>query len=374
MVNFEFPPIGSGGGKGCLEILKEFTENSNDIAVDLITSGLNKGTEIETLSDNINIYRIGVAKNSLQRWTKLEIIIWLYKATLLYKKLQNQNSYTCAHAFFGFPSGLPCYVFRKKLPYIISLRGSDVPGINPRFKLDYKLIGPLFRKIWQNADCIIACSNGLRDRARKFQPSLNIGVIENAVNRNIFFPDNNEHPGPLRMITVGRLSESKRVDLLIKTMLKLREKGIDVSLDIIGDGSEKAFLEKLTKTLGLEHNINYLGLLPSNKLPAQYRSHNLYISASCSEGMSNAMLEAMACGLPIVTTLCEGVEEIVTDNGIVVKDDPEAFANAIERLSLDRKELKSMSDNSISNAEKFSWNHVAQSYLDLYKKTYIQNF
>jgi glycosyltransferase involved in cell wall biosynthesis len=88
------------------------------------------------------------------------------------------------------------------------------------------------------------------------------------------------------------------------------------------------------------------------------------------EGMSNAMLEATASGLPIVTTRCEGVDELIGDNGIVVEDSqPPSLAAAIGKLAEDRRTLTAMSIAARRRAESFGWDKVARQYLDLYKMT-----
>ena len=83
-------------------------------------------------------------------------------------------------------------------------------------------------------------------------------------------------------------------------------------------------------------------------------SHDMFVSASMQEGMSNAMLEAMASGLPIITTKCEGVEELISDNGIVVgTDSAESLAEAIIKLADNRQQYKMMCAAARSRAGKF---------------------
>jgi glycosyltransferase involved in cell wall biosynthesis len=85
--------------------------------------------------------------------------------------------------------------------------------------------------------------------------------------------------------------------------------------------------------------------------------------------MSNAMLEAMASGLPIVTTRCEGVDELIADNGIVVDEpQPAALAAALGKLAGDATLVQTMSAAARQRAERFSWPAVADAYLRLYAK------
>ena len=102
-------------------------------------------------------------------------------------------------------------------------------------------------------------------------------------------------------------------------------------------------------------------------MPQIYRENDVFVMSSAHEGMSNAMLEAMASGLPIITTRCEGVEELITDNGIVTeRADAESFAEALKILAQGDKSYKQMCTGSRIQAEKLSWNTVARQYLDCY--------
>lgn len=104
-------------------------------------------------------------------------------------------------------------------------------------------------------------------------------------------------------------------------------------------------------------------------MPDIYRQHDIFVTASMQEGMSNAMLEAMASGLPIVTTRCEGVDELIGDNGIVVEDArPEMLAAAVRRLADDPALRQAMSLAARKKAESFGWDKVAEAYLQIYAK------
>jgi glycosyltransferase involved in cell wall biosynthesis len=173
----------------------------------------------------------------------------------------------------------------------------------------------------------------------------------------------------MKLLTVSRLIERKRIDLLIKAVSLAKDAGLDVCLNIAGEGNLGGELRKLSQELNVSERIFFLGRIPSEKMPQIYRQNDVFVMSSAHEGMSNAMLEAMASGLPIITTECEGVKELITDNGIVTeRADAESFAEALKTLVQDDKSYKQMSTASRAQAGKLSWNTVARQYLDCYNR------
>ena len=343
MANYEFPPIGGGGANANLALLREFA-GRDDIEVDLITSGAR--FSCSRFADNITVHTIGIRKKELHYWRKREVIEWLIKAGPYYRKLIEGGDYDLAHAFFGFPTGWLCWRNAGKLPYIISLRGSDVPGQNPRLKIDYNLLSPVFKWIWNRSVCLAACSEGLKQRALNFMDTDKIEVIPNGVNLEEFRPAKQKpEMTPLRLITVGRLSETKRVDKLIRAIETFKKQDIHLILTIVGTGALIKQLEQMVSDRNLNDQIEMTGRVSPEQMPELYENAHIYVSATMQEGMSNAMLEAMASGLPIVTTRCEGVEELIDGNGIVLDDaEPESFAAAIKSLSSNPDKYQMMSE------------------------------
>jgi glycosyltransferase involved in cell wall biosynthesis len=95
----------------------------------------------------------------------------------------------------------------------------------------------------------------------------------------------------------------------------------------------------------------------------------MFVSASYQEGMSNAMVESIASGLPIITTRCEGVEELISDNGIVVgTDSAETLARAIGALADNQQQYNMMCVAARHRAGKFSWQAVTEEYINLYHR------
>ncbi|MFH1613709.1 MAG: glycosyltransferase family 4 protein [Planctomycetota bacterium] len=365
MANYEFPPIGGGAGNAHLCLLKEYA-CIDDLEVDVLTSAPKPGFTIEKFSRNITIYKVGLHKKDLHFWRKIEVIEWLLKAEFHYRGLLRQNHYDLAHAFFAFPTAWLCYRYAARLPYIISLRGSDVPGLNPRLALDYKLLAPVFRQIWKNAVAIVACSEGLRKRALQFLSTVDIDVIPNGVDISRF---SQSHPRDnlqiFRLLTVGRLSASKRIELLIAAVAQMNKKYPGITLTIAGGGGLQENLRKIVEQSRLQGIVRILGWIPSWKMPQLYQQHDLFVSATAQEGMSNAMLEAMASGLPVVTTACEGTDELITDNGIVVNDaEPSAIEHEILALFHDHQKYIRMCAASRIKASAFRWERLAGEYLE----------
>lgn len=377
MLNYEFPPIGGGGGQAHLSLLKEFAGH-RDLVVDVLTSAPKPGFSVESFADNIRIHKVGIRKEHLHFWRRGEVIAWLLKARSHHRRLLHETRYDLAHAFFGFPTGWLCSRTAKRLPYVISLRGSDVPGGNARLQRDYKVLGPLvFKPIWQRASALVACSEGLKQRALRFMPSAQIDVIPNGVDLERFTPARDPGEvgkgGTLRLITVGRLTTTKRLPMLIEAVERMSRQGCDVQLTIVGGGALEGELRKRVSAEWFRGVVTLTGRRNARRMPEMYHKHDVFISASAQEGMSNAMLEAMASGLPIVTTRCEGVDELIADNGLVVDEpSPEALADALLALVADRAKCRIMSVAARKQAERFTWRRVANRYLELYEAIVTQ--
>jgi glycosyltransferase involved in cell wall biosynthesis len=368
MLNYEYPPIGGGGGNAHRHLLTEYAKQEN-LHIDVLTSFPHPGHSTESFSENITIYKVGIHKKNLHYWRKTEVLEWLFKANRKLKTMLAEKQYDLAHAFFGFPTGWLTYRHRTKLPYLISLRGSDVPGANPRLALEYKLLGGLFRKIWKNADLLVANSSGLAQRAKQFAPFLNYKVIPNGIDTDRFVPAQNKPPlKPFKLIAVGRLSQVKRLDVAIQAIHRARDLGLDVEITAVGDGNLMDELKNLAEKLGITDCVHFTGWLEPDQIPECYQSHHAFLLTSINEGMNNAMLEAMASGLPIISTACEGTQELVTDNGLIISDPtPENIAKAIIEIAKDPKRYDQMAELSQKMAEKFSWANTAEQYLELYK-------
>jgi len=369
VLNYEFPPLGGGAGNATYYLLKEFAKN-NKIFIDLVTSSIGEYKE-EQFSDNIKIYYLNIGKKGLLHYQKQkDLLIYSWKTYWFCKKLKNKEKYDLIHAFFGIPCGFIALLL--KLPYIVSLRGSDVPFYNKRFFwLDKYIFQYLSKLIWRKAESVVTNSQGLKNLANQILPTKNINIIYNGVDMVQFRPiskKNNE----LVFLSTSRLIKRKGVEYLIYAFLDFIKLYKNCKLLILGDGDLKSYLMQLVNKSEFKKNIFFLGTIDHKNLHEYYQQSDVFILPSLNEGMSNSILEAMASGLAVITTDTGGTKELINENnGIIIdKHNARSIYLAMENLYLNKKLLNKIK---ISNREKvinFSWKNIANQYLTLYLNQY----
>ena len=144
-----------------------------------------------------------------------------------------------------------------------------------------------------------------------------------------FFEKFGEHNGEIRLLYVGRISREKDLDLLAAAYRRLRDEGLPVQLFVVGHGPySEAFAKSLPEAI-------FTGYLTGNELAAAYASADIFVFPSTTDTFGNVILEAQACGLPVVVSDSGGPKELVQDtaNGLITKShDEEDFARAIRAL------------------------------------------
>jgi glycosyltransferase involved in cell wall biosynthesis len=159
-----------------------------------------------------------------------------------------------------------------------------------------------------------------------------------------------------RLLYVGRLSASKNVDKILASMGILKEKGINLRCTIVGDGPERCALEQQTSRLRLEHDVKFAGGVAFDRIENFYKSADVLILASETEGWPKAIAEAMAYGLICVGSNLGLVPEILGEGrGIVVPPgDVEALSNALEDIIQHPAKYESMGVNAAGWARQYS--------------------
>ncbi|VVB53036.1 Glycosyltransferase Gtf1 [uncultured archaeon] len=364
-LNYEYPPIGGGAGNATKYLLNEYSK-IKELRVDLITSALGDRIEEEKISENISLIQLPIRKKDIHFWTQRETISYALAAQKYIKK--SGVKYEVCHAFSGVPCGFIAQEQRKKQPYIVSLRGSDVPGFNNRFALQYVFLKPLIRRMWKHASAVVANSEGLKELALKTNPNQKIDVIPNGIDTAEFKPGKKKND-TFRIITVSRLIERKGIHHLIDAAPKVLKENPDTEFVIIGEGDLEQNLKEQVKMLGIEKNIKFMGYMPHEKLPEIYANSSVFVLPSQNEGMSNTIMEAMAAGLPVITTETGGSKELIKDgiNGKIIKqNNSQEIADAIISYAQDKNKIMSHGHSSREKALNMSWENVAKNYAEKY--------
>jgi glycogen synthase len=369
IINSEYPPIGGGAGNASASIARCLTKMGHEIVV--VTSRFGNLRHQEK-NDHLTIYRIPALRQRQDRSHAFEQIIFILSASFWILRLIHHLKPDAALAFFGVPSGAVAY-FTKiifKIPYIVSLRGGDVPGFRPYdFWIYHKLIAPCLRLIWRNASAIVANSNGLRDLALMFDSRFNISIIPNGVDFDLYKTEQ-RNESSLLLLSVGRIVHQKGFDVAIRALANLKD--LAWEWRIAGDGPQMGGLKLLAQELGIDHRVIFLGWQSREQLIEQYKQSSLFLFPSRHEGMPNAMLEAMASGLPIIASRIAGNEELIVDGetGVLFpSEDADALRAALRKLIPDASLRRKMGDASRRRIEEhYSWETTAQQYALLLEK------
>jgi len=370
--NYEYPPLGGGAGNATAYILKEFSQIP-DLELDLVTSAHDNKFSLEKIGEKIRIHKlpIGDKTQNLHFQSQKDLMVYAWKAFWYAQKLIRKEKYDLSHSFFTVPCGFLSLIFKWffGVPYIISLRGADVPGYSDRFPMIYFLLTPIIKLIWSGASSVISNSQGLKELALKTNPKQKIDTIFNGIDVSEFKPAEKISEN-FQIICVSRLTQRKGLHFLISAFAKIISEFPNVQLKIVGEGDAQEKLEFQTKELGLKEKINFTGRIEHEKLPSIYSQSSVFVLPSLNEGMSNTMLEALATGLPIIATNTGGTKELVEDgvNGFIVKmEDSDDIAEKIKLLISNPELQKRMSLASRKKSESLSWESVAKKYYKLYQ-------
>lgn len=373
--NYEYPPLGGGAANATAYIFREYAKIP-ELEIDLVTSSVDENYHLEKIGERIRIHRLPIGKNekNLHFQSQKDLLVYAWRAFWFSRKLIKGGQYDLSHSFFTVPCGFLSLLLKwqYKLPFVISLRGSDVPGYSERFRAIYGLLRPLIRLIWSNAASVVSNSQGLKILALKSSPKQEIGVIFNGIAIDEFRPISEGSPenGFFTVLCVSRITERKGIKYLIEAVAQLVPKYPNVKLQIAGEGDKLEELEKETRDRDLRDKVEFLGRVAHADLVKIYQGADVFVLPSLNEGMSNTMLEALSSGLPLVATDTGGTKELLNDgeNGFIVKmKDADDIADKIEKLILNPDLKKKMGEASRQKAEGMSWEKVAKQYYELYK-------
>lgn len=227
--------------------------------------------------------------------------------------------------------------------------------------------GENMKAIARRSYCNIAVSQMFAAKLNKMTGSV-WQYIPNIVSDRFLFASLIDHGRePFRLVSVASLGRHKRMDVVIDAVAALRNRGRNIALTIIGDGSERARLEKMVGDLALTEVVEFAGRVALSDMPKAMGTGDLLVSASDFETFGVTLIEGMALGMPVVATRSGGPDSIVTSEvgTLVPLGDPIALADAAAAI-MDNIERYSPADIRTHCAARFSSRTVCRSLTTIY--------
>lgn len=366
VLNYEFPPVGGGGGKACADLCKALAARGHELRVlTTMVPGLAGREKVE----GYNVRRIITGRRSLFRASFFSMAGYIVAGLLPGLQLLRRWKPDVIHAHFAVPTGVLAYLLSRLsgVPYILTAHLGDVPGGVPQ-KTDrwFRLVYPLTPPIWRRASKVVAVSSYTRDIALKHY-SVPIQVIPNGVFLSEKLPQARSRGDPPRLIFAGRFQPQKNLPFLVEVLSRV----VDLAWQcvLIGDGPSRPMVEATIHELGLSERIRLEGWVSEEQVLNWLGESDVLVMPSLSEGLPVIGIQALAQGLAIIANRTGGLVDLV-DEGVNGKlcdvNDGECFESSLRWCLQDQNRLQRMKEASFSMASRYDINNAAGEYEDVF--------
>jgi glycosyltransferase involved in cell wall biosynthesis len=262
------------------------------------------------------------------------------------------------------------------VPFSFTGHAKDIysPALNPAGLLERKMRAAAF---------VVTCTAANREHLESVCPEATVHVVYHGLNADftalVGADAARRTNGRLRLLGVGRLVQKKGFDTFVEACGVLRDRGLDFEAVIAGEsGDHEPAVRERIRSLDLESRVQLAGPMSQAGLHAEYRRASIFclpcrvLDDGDRDGIPNVLVEAMACGVPVVTTPVSGIPELVEDgrNGVLVPaDDAEALAASVERVAGDRALQRELSENARATAGRFAGEPLARRMAGLFGAT-----
>ena len=219
---------------------------------------------------------------------------------------------------------------------------------------------------------VVPSNSSMEDIKNEFQVDEDkMERVMNGIDLNVFYPDSKVQKNPFKLVTVASADVPlKGLDYLLEALSDLVKIYPDISLSVIGEQKKGGHTERLIKKLNLEKRVNFFSNLTQEELRTTYCRAELAIIPSLYEGFGFAAIEAMACGVPLISTSGGALPEVIKDAGIIIppKNVKEIY-NSIDLLLSSPGRAKDLAEKALKRANsKFSWEAIAKKLEKVYFK------
>lgn len=326
----------------------------------------------------------GINTIALPIKTDLDRILYFKKIKKYMKHIEEVidiREISLLHAHSLFSDGGVAYLLHKKygIPYIVAVRTTDTCV----FMKYFRHLIPFGRKIIQNAADVVYITPSLKNDtiSKMFRGSnkahemfkshiLPNGVNEYWINNKVEVGRKLDDNNRVRLIQVSRLNPQKNVDKTIAAVKLLRNRGIDATIDILGEGESREKLENMANELGISQYVTFHGFIDDlNIVKTAYQQNDIFVMPSLGETFGLTYIEAMSQGLPIIGVQGTGVSEFF-ENGQVgqflVQATDAQIADAVMMIV---QQYESISNRCVLVVEKFSWDTIIAEYANIYEES-----
>lgn len=324
-------------------------EVPNYVIVKEVPYSTSSHTGVDVLSGGISVFARRMMENLSFFWNSLPHIM-KFKPEIVH-----------LHSPAALPQGILAK-FLLKAHLIATLHGTD--------RLYLKKIKPV-RWLMRFCDEICYVSTAMQQELSELFPRVKLEYTPSCVDLWLF--KNLSKRRKNQIIAVGAFKWQKGYEYLIEAMGLLGDE--NYQLFIAGDGPTRRQIEEQIKTYNLNDMVELLGIISQDKLVHYLNESKVFVLSSVSEGFPKVILEAMACGAPVVATDVGSCREIVGDKaGIIVPPkNPEAMAEAIHRLISDTRLWEDCSHQALQIAQKYDWTSTANKVWKIYKELVHQS-
>ena len=344
---FLLASLGSGGAERVVSLLaNKMVERGHQVEIICL-----KFNDVYYQTDS----RVKVTLAMEQTKNRLTEVFWLRK----YLKKQKPD------VVIPFTEGVYCFT-------ILSLLGTGIPIIASE-RLDPAAMSTtrkiLKRLLLPYADWLVVQTQSIKEYFPK-SIQKKASIIYNPVNDESLSPTLPSREGRLnRIISVGRLYPQKNQAMMIRAFAKVADEFPDWQLVIYGEGPLRESLELIFESLGMKDRV----LLPgrTEHVVEELRKSKIFCMSSDYEGMSNAMIEAICVGLPVISTKVSGTEELIKDgeNGLLVEiGDENGFGDCMSKLMSSAVERENMSVRNKKIAGLFDIDYIVNQWMELINK------
>jgi glycosyltransferase involved in cell wall biosynthesis len=364
-LNYEFPPIGGGAAPVSYELAKELVAQGHE--VDVVTMGY-RGLPAFEMVDGVNVYRVPCLRKRPDICKTHEMASFVLAALPKVTQLTARYAYDVNHTHFLVPTGLLGRALKswRRLPFVVTVHGSDVPGYNPdRFGLQHRLLVPLWNWILYGADHVISPSRFLQELVVRRAHGCPISIIPNGFRHERLRADRSKER---RILLVSRMLPRKGVQHLLAALPGLDLRGFQV--DIVGNGPFLPTLRQMASELSLP--VKFWGWLDNSspELKELYERSSIFAFTSETENFPVVLLEAMAAGQAIVTCDGTGCPEVVGSDALLVPPRrPDRLGEALCHLVANDQLRAELGRRARARVEReFSWQTIARRHVELYRQ------